>query len=88
MDREDAKDLTLSILVVAVAMLVADCIWLHVKCSRLETNAAALVERVEQLINPPKVNEPSFADKAKQTLLKVKAAAEKGYDAARHEFEK
>ena len=88
MDREDAKDLTLSILVIAVAMLVADCIWLHVKCSRLEANLVALTERVEQHLNPPKVNEPSLTDKARQTFLKVKAAAEKGYDAARQELEK
>ena len=88
MDREDAKDLTLSILVVVAALLLADCIWLHVKCSRMEANAAALAERVEQHINPPKVEEPTFADKAKQTLMKVKAAAEKGYDAAKRELAK
>ena len=88
MNREDAKDLTLSILVVVAVLLLADCIWLHVKCSRTEANAAALAERVEQLINPPKVEEPSLTDKAKQTLMKVKAAAEKGYDAAKRELAK
>ena len=88
MNREDAKDLTLSILVVVVALLLADCIWLHVKCSRLEANFAALTERVELHINPPKVEEPSLTDKAKQTFMKVKAAAEKGYDAAKRELAK
>ena len=44
MEREDAKDLTLSILVVVVALLLADCIWLHVKCSREEMDIAALAQ--------------------------------------------
>jgi len=88
MNREDAKDLTLSILVVVAALLLADCIWLHIKCSRLEANLAALTERVELHIDPPKVEEPSLADKAKQTFLKMKSAAEKGYDAAKRELEK
>ena len=88
MNREDAKDLTLSILVVVAALLLADCIWLHVKCSRLEANVAALTERVELHINPPKVEEPTLSEKAKQALMKVKAAAEKGYDAAKRELAK
>ena len=44
MNREDAKDLTLSILVVVVAILAADCIWLHVKCAREEADIAALAQ--------------------------------------------
>ena len=44
MEREDAKDLTLSILVIVVALLLADCIWLHVKCSREEADIAALAQ--------------------------------------------
>ena len=88
MNREDAKDLTLSILVVVAALLLADCIWLHVKCYRLEVNLAVLTERVELHINPPKVEEPTFSDKAKQAFMKVKSAAEKGYDAAKRELAK
>lgn len=44
MEREDAKDLTLSILVIVVAILVADCIWLHVKCAREEADIGALAQ--------------------------------------------
>ena len=41
MTREDAKDLTLSILVVVAALLVADNIWLHCKCSSQRDELAA-----------------------------------------------
>lgn len=42
MEREDAKDLTLSILVVVAVLLLADCIWLHVKSSRAEDSLSAM----------------------------------------------
>lgn len=50
MEREDAKDLTLSILVVVVALLLADCIWLHVKCSREEADIAALAQDQQKTV--------------------------------------
>ena len=89
MEREDAKDLTLSILVVVVALLLADCIWLHVKCARLSDEAAALAERVERHINPPaEAERPSLAERARQTYDKVKNAAVKGYEAAKGELKR
>jgi len=87
MDREDAKDLTLSILAVVVAILVFDCIFLHMKCARQSNELATLSLRLEQHINPPPSG-PSFADKAKQTYDKVKSAAVKGYQAAKEELDK
>ena len=86
MNHEDAKDLTLSILVVVAAILVGDCIWLHVKCARQEKEVAALSARLEEQVNPPP--EPTFADKAKETYDKVKSAALKGYKAAKEELDK
>ena len=54
MEREDAKDLTLSILVVVVALLLADCIWLHVKCSREEADIAALAQDQQKTVETVK----------------------------------
>ena len=92
MEREDAKDLTLSILVVVVALLLADCIWLHVKCARHETEIAALSERVEALSKPPaadpRQDDVAFVDKAIKTIEKVKSAAVKGFEAAKDEYSK
>ncbi len=89
MKREDAKNLTLSILAVVVAFLVVDCICLHVKCVRQSNELAALSVRLEQHINPPEPPpEPSLADKAKQTYDKVKSAAAAGYRAAKEELDK
>lgn len=89
MEREDAKDLALSILIVVAAILVADCIWLHVKSTRQEAELKALSERLELHVNPPVPDpEPSFADKAKQTYDKVKSAAVKGYEAVKEELGK
>lgn len=87
MEREDAKDLTLSILAVVVVILVVDCICLHVKCARQSRELAALSLRLEQHINPPPSG-PSLADRAKQTYDRVKSAAVKGYQAAKEEFDK
>ena len=89
MEREDAKDLTLSILVLVAVALAADCIWLHIKCSRLDERVEALVEQVDRLlVPPPAAKEQSFADKAKQVYEKAKNAAVKGYEAARGELQK
>jgi len=49
MEREDLKDLTLSILVVVAALLIIDCIWLHVKCSRAETALLATEQNVAEM---------------------------------------
>lgn len=50
MEREDAKDLTLSILVIVVVLLLADCIWLHVKCAREEADIAALAQDQQKTV--------------------------------------
>ena len=86
MEREDAKDLTLSILVVVVAILIIDCIWLHVKCARQTRDIEALSVRLEQHVNPPEG--PSLSDRAKETYDKVKAAAARGYQAVKEELGK
>ena len=87
MEREDAKDLTLSIMVVVMAILVVDCICLHVKCARQSNQLMELSVRLEQHIKPPPSG-PSLTDKAKQTYNKVKSAAVKGYQAAKEELDK
>ena len=93
MRRDDVNELGLAILLVVVVVLVADCIWLHLKCSRqaaeLQTVSTALNEvsqKLELHINPPA--EPSIADKAKRTYEKVKSAAAKGFEAAKEEYKK
>ncbi len=87
MEREDLKDLTLSILVVVVALLLIDCIWLHVKCSRTETALSVLERNVAEIAGRQKTDR-SFADQAKETYDKLKSAAGAGYRAARDEFNK
>ena len=86
------NDLAIAILVVVTALLAADCIWLHVTCRRQSKDLAALAERLELHVNPPKPphppQDPSFADKAKETYEKVKSAAVKGYKAAKEELDK
>lgn len=81
MTREDAKDLTLSILVVVVALLVADNIYLHCKCATqgdaLRDEIAALNERVELHINPPPG--PTMKERAKKAYAKAKRAVKCGY---------
>ena len=97
MTREDAKDLTLSILVIVVVLLIADCIWLHVKCAGLNEQASALQAAIEMHLNPPQ--EPTVADKTKgaydrakdatvREYKRFKAAAAAGYDAAKKELDK
>ena len=92
MTREDAKDLTLSILVIVVALLIADCIWLHVKCAgqqdaidfqqaeiaRCSAFNEFLAKKFDLHVNPPA--EPSVADKAKAAYTSAKESAVKGYE--------
>lgn len=49
MEREDAKDLTLSILVVVAVALLGYCIWLHVKCASLNGTVETLSAKVDQM---------------------------------------
>lgn len=86
MTREDAKDLTLSILVVVVAVLVADCIWLHLKCARLEKATQAFERRMVELHAAD--DGSTFGERAKKAYDKVKAAAAAGYNAAKEEYAK
>ena len=89
MNREDAKDLTLSVMVVANILLAAVCIWLHLRINGLETAVGDISERLEVHVNPPPVpEEPSLVDKAKTTYEKMKSAAKKGYEAAKEEYRK
>ena len=89
MEREDAKDLTLSILVIVAALLVADCIWLHVKCARHEAQIAELSECIERHVKAEETSSAeTFAEKAKATYEKVKSAAAKGLEAAKEEYAK
>ena len=49
MEREDAKDLTLSILVVMAVALLGYCIWLNVKCASIDESLETLSVKVEQM---------------------------------------
>ena len=88
----DVNEAGLAILVVVVALLVADCIWLHMRCARQDAEMAVLSTRVETLVKlfaaPQGQDDPAFVDKAFQTIEKVKSAAVKGYEAAKEEFAK
>jgi cell division protein FtsX len=90
--RDDVNEAGLAIVVVVVALLVADCIWLHMRCARQEAEMAALSTRVETLVKlsaaPQGQDDPAFVDKALKTIEKVKSAAVKGYEAARDELTK
>lgn len=86
MEREDAKDLTLSVLVVVAMALVGCCIWLHCRVSRQADEIADLSRRLTALEPPPP--EPSFTDKAADVYNRVKSAAVKGFEAAKEEYSK
>ena len=106
MEREDAKDLTLSILVVVAVALLGYCVWLHVKCASLNGTVETLSAKVDQIATrqvmisntvekhhgvkdghsgPQKL---SFVEQASETYSKLKAAAAKGYQAAKEEYNK
>ena len=86
MTREDAKDLTLSILVIVVALLAADNIWLHVKCSRQADALAATAQRIEEHINPPPG--PTLKERTKEAYDKTKDAVKRGYEKVKESFAK
>ena len=86
MTREDAKDLTLSILVVVAALLVADNIWLHCKCASQRDELAALEQKLEQHINPPPG--PTFKERTKAAYDKTKDAVKRGYEKVKGSFKK
>ena len=77
MTQEEAKDLTLSILVIVVALLVADVIWLHCKEARCREMIAALERRVELHVNPPAG--PTVGELAKEAIDKTADAVRRGY---------
>lgn len=81
MEREEAKDLMLSILAVVAVVLLADCVWLHVKCARQADAVAELGARLERHINPSP--EPTLADKAKASYERAKTATAEGYEKAK-----
>ena len=86
MTREEAKDLTLSILVVVVALLVADNIWLHCKCSSQRDELASLEQKLELHINPPPG--PTMKERAKAAYDKTKDAMKRGYEKVKGSFTK
>ena len=86
MTREDAKDLTLSILVVVTALLVADNIWLHYKCSSQRDELAALGQKLELHINPPPG--PTLKERTKAAYGSAKDAVKRGYEKVKGSFSK
>ena len=73
MEREDAKDLTLSILVIVAVLLFADCIWLHVKCSRsedallaLDQKLATVTERQTRVVSAVEKHHGAIVEEAKE----------------------
>ena len=86
MTREDAKDLTLSILVVVAALLVADNIWLHCKCSSQCDELAALGQKLELHINPPPG--PTLKERTKAAYDKTKDTVKRGYEKVKESFTK
>ena len=86
MTREDAKDLTLSILVVVTTVLVADNIWLHCKCSSQRDELAALGQKIELHINPPPG--PTLKERTKAAYDATKDAVKRGYDKVAESFRK
>ena len=86
MTREDAKDLTLSILVVVAALLVADNIWLHCKCLSQRNELAALGQKLELHINPPPG--PTLKERTKAAYGSAKNAVKRGYEKVKEGFKK
>ena len=86
MTREDAKDLTLSILVVVAALLVADNVWLHCKCSAQRDEIAALGQKLELHINPPQG--PTLTERTKAAYGSAMDAVKRGYEKVKESFKK
>ena len=86
MTREDAKDLTLSILVVVAALLVADNIWLHCKCSSQCDELASFEQKLELHINPPPG--PTLKERTKAAYGSAKDAVKRGYEKVKGSFTK
>ena len=86
MTREDAKDLTLSILVVVAALLVADNIWLHCKCLSQRDELASLEQKLELHINPPPG--PTLTERTKAAYGSAKNAVKRGYEKVKEGFMK
>ena len=72
MEREDAKDLTLSILVVVAVALLGYCVWLHVKCAGLNESVETLSAKVDQM-------------SARQTLISDTVEKHHGIKIGQHE---
>ena len=81
MTKEDAKDLTLSVLTVLAALLIAECVWLHIKVAEQAKEICDCKARIEQLENPPR--EMTFSDKAKAVYEDAKDSTIKGYETAK-----
>lgn len=77
MTREEAKDLTLSILIVVAVLLMVDNIWLHCKCSSQQDELATLEQRLELHVNP--LPGPTMKERAKKAYDKAKDAVKCGY---------
>ena len=86
MTREEAKNLTLSILVIVVALLVADNIWLHCKCSAQRDELAALDQKLEQFVNPP--SGPTLTERTKAAYGSAKDAVKRSYAKVKGSFTK
>ncbi|MBO7482953.1 MAG: hypothetical protein J6U17_03600 [Kiritimatiellae bacterium] len=86
MRREDINEIGLAAAIVLILLLIADAVWLHVRCARLEAVAGDLPARIERLENPPE--DESFADKAANAYKRMKSAAVRGFEAARDEYKK
>lgn len=88
MTKEDAKDLTLSVLVVVTALLVADVIWLHCQCSEqrreIDGEIAALGQKLERHLNPPP--EPTVTERAKDAYDAAVDAVKRGYRSVKEKF--
>lgn len=86
MNREDAKDLTLSLLVVAIGLLIIHAVFLHCRYASQSIELKGLKTAVERHLLTAETN-PSFAEKAKEAYDKLKSAAVEGYKAARKELD-
>lgn len=84
MTRENVKDLTLLVLVIVTALLLADNICLHCKYAAQRDEIVALEQKLEQHLNPPP--EPTIKERAKNAYDKTKAAVKRGYQSVKEKF--